>query len=377
LKFKGETFMDDKNKFDLEDQIEEINEEKEVQAIGWEAIDGALGKIYGSQEPKHYGTVVPYFLGGNDPLAGISVYEREEPVPHWHFITYGFTELYEKEWENPDYSGYGFELTFRLKKDKLETEPPAWALNFLQNLARYVFSSGNYFAAGHYLNANGPIAIGTDSLIRAIAFVEDPELPELETPNGKVEFLQVVGITVDEEEAIKCWNSSGFLKLIDKYIPLYITDLNRKSLLNEEEIQKLVDLGIERDGSSTGTLFNDKLNWIEKKGLFTGKSYTLVFGALQAPTIGKVLKGRIPKERELVLVGNEKNITISYSSEPKISVDGDTLSFMINEAIVKELVSQLTPKEKSFTLETMKQVKVKIEKTMIKDQDGNVVEVIG
>lgn len=50
---------------------------------------------------------------------------------------------------------------------------------------------------------------------------------------------------------------------------------------------------------------------------------------------------------------------------------------MINEDIAKELVYQLTPKEKNFALETINQVKINIEKTMIKDQEGNVVEVIG
>ena len=32
-----------------------------------------------------------------------------------------------------------------------------------------------------------------------MAFVYDPELPAINTPNGKVEFLQVVGITLDED----------------------------------------------------------------------------------------------------------------------------------------------------------------------------------
>lgn len=350
---------------------------EEVQALGWDAIDNALKNIYENQEPKHYGTVVPYFLGGNDPLQGISVYMRSEPIAHWHFITYGFTELYEKEWENQEYSGYGFELTFRLKKEDSETEPPNWALNFIQNIARYVFSTGNGFAAGHYLNANGPIAVGTNSLIEAIAFVEDEEIPAINTPNGRVEFLQIVGITVDEEDAIKCWNSSGFLNLISKYLPLYVTDLNRRSLLENEEIKRLVELGTEEDGSSTGTLFNDKLSWKENKGLITGKNYEIILGAHQAETIGKVLKGRILKDTELMLVGNEKNIIIKPSNEPKVKVSGDDLELMITNDIANEIFSELISREKSFTLKAMKKVRFKIEKTEIRDQYGNVVKVIG
>ena len=82
-------------------------EDDEVRAIGWDAIDAALSPWYSDQEPKHYGTIVPAMLGGNDPLQGISVYKNLEPLPHFHYVTYGFSELYEKESEDPEYSGFG------------------------------------------------------------------------------------------------------------------------------------------------------------------------------------------------------------------------------------------------------------------------------
>ena len=53
----------------------------------------------------HFGTVLPYQLGGNDPIHGISVYLRDEPVPHFHFVTYGFTDLFVKETDDPNESG--------------------------------------------------------------------------------------------------------------------------------------------------------------------------------------------------------------------------------------------------------------------------------
>ncbi len=70
--------------------------------------------LYHGQTPKHYGTLIDYELGGPDPLRGISAYKRAEPIPHWHFITYGFSELYEKKSSNKTVSGWGFELTLRL-----------------------------------------------------------------------------------------------------------------------------------------------------------------------------------------------------------------------------------------------------------------------
>lgn len=46
----------------------------EASTAGWDAIDTAFNELYGEQEPKHYGTAIPYALGGPDPLDGISAY---------------------------------------------------------------------------------------------------------------------------------------------------------------------------------------------------------------------------------------------------------------------------------------------------------------
>lgn len=103
----------------------------DISAPGWDAIDHALAGLYPQQQPRHYGTLISYRLGGNDPLQGISAYWREQPLPHWHFVTYGLSELYAKESEDLDHSGWGFELTFRLAAEPSD-EPPVWVMNMLQ-----------------------------------------------------------------------------------------------------------------------------------------------------------------------------------------------------------------------------------------------------
>lgn len=81
---------------------------------GWDAIASELEKVYvGQTNPKHYGTLIKWIFGENDPLDEISVYDGGE---YWHFITNGMTELYEKESENMEIRGYGYEMTFKLKK---------------------------------------------------------------------------------------------------------------------------------------------------------------------------------------------------------------------------------------------------------------------
>jgi hypothetical protein len=42
-------------------------------------------------------------------------------------------------------SGFGFELTFRLKKVEGETSPPMWPTTLLNKLAAYVFHTGIFY----------------------------------------------------------------------------------------------------------------------------------------------------------------------------------------------------------------------------------------
>ena len=45
-------------------------------AYGWDSITKEFERIYpGQDNPKHYGTLISWELGGNEPLRGISIYE--------------------------------------------------------------------------------------------------------------------------------------------------------------------------------------------------------------------------------------------------------------------------------------------------------------
>ncbi|MFJ7367961.1 suppressor of fused domain protein [Lysinibacillus sp. NPDC098008] len=351
---------------------------EEVTTAGWDAIDQAFTTLYGEQEPKHYGTLISYALGGQDPLDGISAYKSETPIPHWHFVTYGFSELYDKESNNQEYSGFGFELTFRLVRSDDEEEPPAWALNLLQNMARYVFNSGNVFVAGDYLDANGPICLGADTLLTALAFTNDPELAEMDTPNGKVAFVQMVGITEDELEAIQTWHTFGLLQAGIEQLPGYVTDLARPSLLQNPVVVEAVERGVEEDGSSTGFLFVDQLAWQEgKTGWFTKPSYIVQLGAKQAGVIRQLLRGRILKGRSLRLVGQQVTITFQANEQAGYHVNEQEVIISLNKAAVEELCQKLVPQEGQFELSSLAGVSFQILKTYIKDQEGTVVKTIG
>jgi hypothetical protein len=205
-------------------------------APGWDAIDARLKETYGLQEPKHWGTIIKHMFGGPDPLDGISAYEcKAGGADHLHFVTFGYSSLYyDEEAAGGEYSRFGFEMTFRLACELPPHEEPLWVCSLLQNLARYVFESGKWFAQYHWIPANGPIRMDYSTDIVGLAFLNDPVLEPVDSPHGRVEFIQAFGITQSELDLLKSRKHTAeeLIESHRKTNPLLVTDLGRKSLRN-------------------------------------------------------------------------------------------------------------------------------------------------
>ena len=346
-----------------------MNDETELNQAGFDAITDTMHRLYLDQEGLYYGTIIPYALGGNDPLDGVEVWKSEKGVPHWHYVTYGFTELYEKESEELEVSGYGFELTFRLKRGDGE-QPPVWPISLLQNLARYVFSSGNVFGPGHHMDANGPIALDTDTRLTALGFRTDPELGELDTPNGHFTFLQVVGLTEDEMYAMMCWDGEKFLAALEERNPLCITDLSRRSMMDDAAFRKVWQEGMEQDGSSTGFLYLDELGASLEKG-----RVTIRLGAGHDQVLVNMLRARVGKGRTLFLHGSNQAVLFRLGEEAEIHEEDGVSTLTLPEDALIELCSVLQPHAGVYSLSTYPMT-VELVPTKITDQDGNVREII-
>lgn len=206
-------------------------EKSKIEASGWEAIDEEARRIYpGQHNPKHYATLIKWRLGGPDPLDGISVFDGGD---YWHFVTYGLSELYEKESEDKEWSGYGMEFTFKLKKDNRvgEEQEIKCVCGLLQQIARITFKSGEIFNPFEYLYTGQTEGIDSREISNITGFITipDTQFQTLNTKNGRVDFVEFVGATNNELLALK--NKELDVKTLYSKIGSDVTDYNRESVI--------------------------------------------------------------------------------------------------------------------------------------------------
>jgi hypothetical protein len=199
----------------------------ESEAPGWAAIDRVMVELHGTQEPVHW-LLDPTMGVGGPRLEGLSAYRAGD---HWHFVTIGLTEIWTKQTSDPLVSGLGYEFTMRVPRSTgsrwrrgQPDQPPEWAARFMQRLGD-VTLEGTRFRPGQTLDPGGRITGDTPSRLIAAAFVEDPTLPVIGTPNGVVSFVQVFGITGYELGALR--NGDLEVESMAGSDGLFVTDSRR------------------------------------------------------------------------------------------------------------------------------------------------------
>lgn len=207
-----------------------VPKESEPVMDGWKAIEGAFAAVYpGQTDPKHYAVTIPWSLGGNDPLDGISIYDGGD---NWHFVTFGLSELYEKETDDPEYSGYGMEFTLRLAKSCCEdTEKELRSVcGTLQTIARLTFKSGELFLPYEYIYTGQKTGLDYRQLSQLTGFITVPDTKAagINTPNGRVDFVEFVGAS--NAELIKLKDKELTVEEFYEKLGSDITDYRRKSI---------------------------------------------------------------------------------------------------------------------------------------------------
>lgn len=99
------------------------------------------------------------------------------------------------------------EFTFKLKKDNYKNEEAEikCICGILQSIARITFTKGEVFHAYEYLYTGQTQGIDTEmkSNITGFVTIPDNKINSINTPNGKVSFVEFIGATDSELIALK------------------------------------------------------------------------------------------------------------------------------------------------------------------------------
>lgn len=343
-------------------------------APGIAAIAKRLAQAYGHTEVHaHWEAENSMRDGGDDPLEGVSAFTTEG---HFHYVSYGLSELWDNDTRGfrraPGASGFGFELSFRLACGD-DKEAPSWPVGMMQRLARYVFRSGNVFRPGDHMDLNGPMGGQNNSRLTGALFTHDPTLGTIDSRFGTVSFLQVVGVTDDELEAVKDWRCEGFLEVLSRQDRLLISDAKRDSHLLDPQFRAICREGTRQEGSSHGSSFASVVGW-EAHG--EGEMVIRV-GAIAVRDLLRMLTLRLPFNRPFRLHGKEASVHfvpgLGAGWQPSendlvVSVPWDAAATMANV---------LKPVRGHYSWSGMPGLTLTVEPTEVRGSSGELVRVIG
>ncbi|MFB6720020.1 suppressor of fused domain protein [Kribbella sp. NPDC056345] len=204
-------------------------------APGWLAIDAAFGARYPAITPPHLAAPVQEraIFGGEEYIDGFSIYPS--PSGYQHLLTYGMSKLYvDEESFGGAFSGWGYEMTMKIRANG--PDGCHWAVNSLRNLARYTYTSELWFEPFQFISGRGePLRTESDTLLTSYVMAPDTEVPGIDTVHGRVDFIQLVGITQPELDWVAGESVEGaaerakdlLRRIADDGNPHLVTDLSR------------------------------------------------------------------------------------------------------------------------------------------------------
>lgn len=230
------TLDDSNNKF-ASIKPKEVNEDntfstaKKTQLYGMEAIDKEVESVYPTNSlHTNYVALERWDLGGTDPLDRVTIHDGGE---YYKYVTYGLTELYDKESKDQTKSGFGMEFTFKLKKAAFKDEEKELknVVGVLQTIARSTILNGEIFKPYEFVYTSQTEVMDTEqkSNISGFIIVPDKELESLDTPYGRIDFLAFIGVTKEELLAIR--KQEITVKELYEKLGTDVTSYTRKSVI--------------------------------------------------------------------------------------------------------------------------------------------------
>jgi hypothetical protein len=211
-----------------------------------------------------------------------------------------------------------------------------------------------------------------------MALTCDPELPTIDTVNGSVAFLQVVGITLDEETVAQKWDTRKLLDILLPFMPLWITDIRRDSMLGMPGVLVKATEGIRRDGSSCSAAYTDLLDISEQKRWLRRSQVQVTLGARQIEQLAEFIPLRLPFGKTFLLAGPGGKLHFELGSKNQWRAGRDgSLRLQVTKATVSEFATLLHPRQGVYKLPAFPHILWDVKPTTIRDAEGNIVNVIG
>lgn len=344
----------------------------------WSSPSGNSESISRHLERFYNGPATFQLSPAEEPLECIHVFPVAGPVAHWHFVTQGFAEASREITLASPGQEPPCELTLRVRRGRTEEEPPSWPLRMLQNLAKYVMSTGNPFDEGHYIDLGGPIVSHANTRLTAMAMVQDTELRETMTPFGMVTFLQVIALTADELNAIKGWDTLSFMEVVGKHNQQLLTDLTRTSYLRIPSIRTAVDEGHRAEGSATDFLFLANAYWLMRPGATPAERRAEIFlSANGINDLKNFLPTRISLGRSLSLVSRKASVRFETGLPGQMMEEGTCLVIKLTPRDALALSERLRSKEGVYQMPGHPNLTLRVVKSEIRNDRGEIIDVVG
>lgn len=203
----------------------------ETHRYGMDAIEKEVKRVYPNESLyTNYVPMIRWELGGPDPLDRVTIYDGGD---YYKYVTYGLTELYDKESKDQTKSGFGMEFTFKLKKDTYKDEEGELknVVGVLQTIARSTILHGEIFKPYEFVYTSQTEVMDTEqkSNISGFIIVPDKEIESLDTPYGRIDFLAFIGVTKEELLAIR--KQEITVKELYEKLGTDVTSYTRKSVI--------------------------------------------------------------------------------------------------------------------------------------------------
>ena len=125
-----------------------------------------------------------------------------------------------------------------------------------------------------------------------------------------LEPLQLVGLSADEYEATKSWDTMKLLGVLAERDPALLTDLARSSALSDPDIRRRVEAGTAQDGSSMELFFATRGSLDTK-----GPAPILGVAANGLDDLKRLIRGRLAFERPAMICWPEGTVKLQAADK--------------------------------------------------------------